>query len=96
MNSAGLTGAISARNDVERVAMDTREKRPIAPFELGRAGSERAAQDRAVRFQGQQRRVRICFINRARTRKRRGRRRPGDRQSIAKQLEERRLARPRA
>ena len=35
--------------------MDTREQRPIAPLELGCAGSERSAQDRPVRFQGEKR-----------------------------------------
>jgi hypothetical protein len=36
---------------VERVAVNAREQPAIAPFELGRSGSEAAAQDSPLRFQ---------------------------------------------
>ena len=42
---------------VDRVAVDPREQRPVAPLELPRAWSEPAAQNQPLRFEREQRLV---------------------------------------
>ena len=58
---------------VQRVAMDAGEQRPVAPFELGLAGREASAEHHAVRFEQQERGVRIRGRNAERTSQRRRR-----------------------